>query len=210
MPPSATVTGEATVVVEPDLAEIDLGVTTQAKTAVEAAEENARRLSKVVAEVKTLLDRGDELKTTGYSLSPEYRYPSRGGQPEIVGYTATNIVRVKTQRLDLVGKLIEAGMRSGANRIHRLVFSLKDEQAAQERAIHQAALKAKSKAGEIASALGLKIVKVLSVSEVDRSVRPMIQEAMAARAESAVPQTPVEPGTIEVRSTVTLTAELGN
>ena len=210
MPPSVTVTGEGTVVAEPELAEIDIGVTTQSKTAVEAASANAEKLSKVVAEVKKLLAPGDELKTAGYSLSPSYKYSREGGKPEIVGYTASNVIRVKTVRLASVGKLIDAATRSGANDIQRLSFKLKDEQAAQQRALHSAAIKAKSKADEIARALGLKIVKVLSVTEADRSVRPMIPEGYALRAETGSPQTPVEPGTIEIRSMVTLTAELGN
>jgi uncharacterized protein YggE len=210
MPPSVTVTGEAAVVAEPDLAEIDIGVTSQSRTAVEAAKENAGKLSKVVAEIRKRLAPGDELKTAGYSLSPNYRYPREGGKPEILGYTATNIVRVKTQSLGSVGKLIDAATRSGANNIHRLGFTLRDEQAAQGRALRDAAVRARSKADEIARALGLKIVRVLSIAETDRSVRPLFQEAMAARAEMPAPQTPVEPGSIEVRSMVTLTAELGN
>jgi uncharacterized protein YggE len=207
-PPSVTVTGEATVAAEPDVAEIDIGVTTQSKTAVEAANDNAQQLSKITAEVKRLLGAGDELKTTGYSLTPNYRYPREGGKSEIVGYTATNVLRVKTGTLSAVGKFIDAAARSGANRIQRLSFALKDEQIAQRQALRNATMKAKSKAEEIARALGLKIVKVLSVTENERSVRPIIHEAMVARAEPSTPQTPIEAGNIEIRSTVTLIAEL--
>jgi hypothetical protein len=205
---SVTVAGEATVTADPELAEIDIGVTTQSKTALEATSENADKLSKVIAELKKLLAAGDELKTTGYSLSANYRYPREGGKPDIVGYTATNVLRVKTGTLGSVGELIDASTRSGANTIQRLSFTLKDEQIAQRQALRDATVKAKLKADEIARALGLKIEKVLSVVENERFVRPMIHEAMAARAEVAAPQTPVVPGTIEIRSTVTLIAEL--
>ena len=208
--PSVTANGEAVITVEPDQAEIDIGVVTQAKNAPDAARENADKLARVVSEVKKILGKGDEVKTASYSLNPNYRYP-QGGKPEIVGYTATNIVRIKTGTLTSVGKLIDASMQSGANTIHRLVFNLKDEHAAQLQALRLASTKAKAKAEEIAAALGLKIVKILSVSEGDRGVRPIIMpQARGAQMEAmAAAPTPVEAGTIEVRSSVTLTGELG-
>jgi len=205
--PSITVNGEATISAEPDQAQIDIGVVTQARTAPEASKENAERLSRVLAEVKKLLGKSDEVKTSGYSLAPNYRYP-QGGKPEIVGYTASNTVRIKTNTLDLVGKLIDGAMQSGANNINRLMFTLKDEQAAQLEALRTASAKAKVKAEAVAASLGLKIVKIASITEGERTIQPIYRQAMTARAEVAQAPTPVEPGTVEVRSTVTLTAEV--
>ena len=85
-PPSVTAQGEAVITAEPDQAQIDIGVLTQARTAPDAAKENAEKLSRVLAQIKKLLGKGDEVKTTGYSLNPNYRYP-QGGKPEITGYT---------------------------------------------------------------------------------------------------------------------------
>jgi len=205
--PSITVNGEATISAEPDQAQIDIGVVIQARNAPEASKENAERLSRVLAEVKKLLGKSDEVKTSGYSLTPNYRYP-QGGKPEIVGYSASNTVRIKTISLDLVGRLIDGAMQSGANNINRLVFTLKDEQAAQLEALRTASAKAKIKAEAIAASLGLKIVRISSITEGERTIQPIYRQAMAARAEVAQAPTPVEPGTVEVRSTVTLTAEV--
>src|SRR5215470_19944694 len=208
--PSVTANGEAVITVEPDQAQIDIGVVTQARNAPEAAKENADKLARVMAEVKKLLGKGDEVKTASYSLSPNYRYP-QGGKPELTGYTATNILRIKTNSLPNVGKLIDAAMQSGANNINRLLFTLKDEQSAQLQALRLASQKAKSKAEEMASALGLKMVRVLSITEGERGVRPIpIPMARGAQMEAMAPApTPVEAGTIEVHSSVTLTGELG-
>jgi uncharacterized protein len=209
-PPSVTASGEAVITVEPNQAEIDIGVVTQARNAPDAARENADKLSRVMTEIKKILSKGDEIKTASYSLTPNYRYP-QGGKPELVGYTATNILRIKTGTLNDVGKLIDAGMLSGANTINRLAFTLKDEQGAQLQALRLASQKAKAKADEIASALGLRIVRVLSVMEAEHGVRPMVMtQARGAQMEVMAPApTPVESGTIEVRSSVTLTGELG-
>ncbi|HVO92077.1 MAG TPA: SIMPL domain-containing protein, partial [Terriglobales bacterium] len=208
-PRTITVSGEANLSAEPDQAQIDIGVVTQARTAPEASKENADRLSRVLAEVKKLLGKGDEVKTSGYSLTPNYRYP-QGGKPEIVGYNASNALRVKTTNLDQVGRLIDAAMQAGANNINRLVFTLKDEQAAQLDALRAASAKAKVKAEAIAASLGLKILAISAVTEGERTVQPVFRQAMAARGEAlAAAPTPVEPGTVEIRSTVTLTAEIG-
>lgn len=207
--PSVTVHGEALVSVAPNQAEIDIGVVTQAKTAPAAGQENAVKLSKVVTELKKLLGPGDELKTTGYSLSPNYRYPREGGGPEVTGYTATNTVRVTTGSLQSVSKFIDAAMQAGANQMQRLLFTLKDEDGAQREALRNATAKAKAKADDVARALGLKVVRVLSVIEGERSFRPVMLEQPRACAAEMAAQTPIEVGAIQVRSTVTLTAEVG-
>ena len=209
-PPSITVNGEAAIAAEPDQAQIDIGVTTQARNAPDASRENAERLARVLAEVKKLLGKGDEVKTSGYGLNPQYRYP-QGGKPEIVGYTANNIVRIKMAKLDEVGKLIDAAMQAGANNINRLLFTLKDEEAARLDALRQASAKAKTKAEAIAASLGLKVLRIAAVTEGERSFQPIYRQAPMARGEALAAQapTPVEPGTVDVRSTVTLTAEVG-
>ncbi len=207
--PSITVSGDATVSAEPDQAEIDIGVVTQARTAPDATKENAERLARVLAEIKKQLGKGDEVKTSGYSLAPNYRYP-QGGKPEIVGYTASNTLRIKTTNLNLVGRLIDGAMQAGANNVNRLVFTLKDELAAQLGALKMASAKARNKAEAVAAALGLKIVRIVSVNEGERMVQPIYRQAMAARAEAASAPTPVEPGTVEVRSTVSMTVEVSD
>jgi uncharacterized protein len=207
--PSVTASGEAVITAEPDQAQIDIGVVTQARNALDAAKENAEKLARVMGEIKKFLGKGDEIKTANYSLNPNYRYP-QGGKPEIVGYTATNVLHIKTGALENVGKLIDAAMQSGANTIQRLLFTLKDEQSAQLQALRLASSKAKAKAEAMTDALGLKIVKILSITEGERGVRPILMpqpRVTQMEAQAAVP-TPVEAGTIEVRSSVTLTAEI--
>jgi uncharacterized protein YggE len=102
-------------------------------------------------------------------------------------------------------------MQSGANNINRLVFTLKDEQNAQLRALRIASQKAKAKAEEMAAAVGLKAIRVLSIVEGERGFRPlpMAQLRSPQMEAAAATPTPVEAGTIEVRSSVTLMAELG-
>src|SRR5436190_20513458 len=133
--PSIRVTGDSTVTVKPDQAEISIGVVTQAPAAGTAAAQNAQKQDTVIAELRKLLGAGADIKTISYSLSPNYRYPKEGGQPTITGYTATNVVQVKTPDLTQVGKVIDLATGSGANTIQSLRFTLKDESGARAQAL---------------------------------------------------------------------------
>ncbi len=197
-------TGQATVSVKPDQATIEIGVVTRGSSAAAAGAQNARQTDAVLAEIRKLIQAGDELKTTRYSLAPNYRSPKPGEPPAISGYTATNIVEVTLSDLTQVGKVIDAGLQAGANNIQRLQFGLKNPQAARARALREAAVEARANAEAIAAALGVRVVRVLSAEEFSSG-------PVYARAEgvTALTATPVEAGTVDVSATVTLKAEIG-
>ncbi|HKG21924.1 MAG TPA: SIMPL domain-containing protein [Blastocatellia bacterium] len=210
MPPSSIrATGEAVVLAKPDQAQIDIGVLTQAATAKAAGTENARKVDAVIAALRKVLGPAADIKTIGYSLSPAYTYPREGGQPRITGYAASNVVQVKTGDLAQVGAVIDTATQAGANNIQSLQFMLKDDQAVRAQALREAALKAKAKADALASALGLRIVRVLHVEESGAATPPIYAREMAMQAKADV-ATPVESGNIEVRASVSLTVEIAN
>lgn len=208
-PPSIRVTAEATVTAPPDEALIEIGVVTQAEEAKTAAAENARSLDAVRGEVRKLLASKAQLQTIGYSVRPNYRYPKEGGEPKIVGYTATNVLQVKTDQLDQVGAVVDAATQAGSNHIQRLQFRLKREDTVRAEALRQAAVTARAKADAIASALDLRVVRVLRVEEGGPVAVPIVRAAQRPLAEaSARVPTPVEAGTLDVRATITLTVEV--
>ncbi len=205
--PSIRVTGEATVKVSPDQALIDIGVVTQAQNAQVAASQNAQKLDATINALRKSLGSDAEIKTISYSVSPNYRYPREGGQPTLTGYTASNIVQVKTNDLAKVGSIIDTATQTGANTINSLRFTLRDEQAARAQALREAAIKARAKAEALASALNLKIQRVLHVEEGGQVSAPVMY-AKAEMAQADRVQTPIEAGTIEVQATITLTVEI--
>src|SRR5579872_2904766 len=209
-PATIQVTGQAKVSETPDRVYIDIGVTTQAQRSEAAAAQNASRLSAVIAAIKRAAGPGAQLTTTEYSVSPNYNYPRDGGTPTVVGYTVSNVVQVRLDDLRKIGPVIDTATQAGANNVHDIRFALRDEAGPRGAALRQAALSARQDADTLASALGLKVVRVQSVSEQGPSVVPIFPQArqFAARVEAA-PATPVEAGTIDVNATVTLTVEVG-
>jgi uncharacterized protein YggE len=210
-PPSIQVSAEAVVTVKPDQAQMEIGVVTQGNNAQATAQDNSQRVESTMTAIRKVLGDAGEIKTIGYSVRPNYRYPKEGGTPAISGYTVSNVIRVTTSDLTAVGRLVDAATSSGANTIQQLQFTLRDEQAAQLQALREASTKAKAKAQAMAAALGLKVVRVLHADEQGGVVRPQPERmlAMNAGVAGALAPTPVETGSIEVRATVTLTVEVG-
>jgi len=205
--PYIQTTGEATVSAKPDRAKLTVGVITQAASAQAAGSENAAKTDSMVAALHRALEKDAEIHTSGYSLSPNFRYPKDGGQPVLTGYTATNGVEIVTGDLANLGKLIDAATKAGANNVNGLEFLLKDEAPVRAQALAEAARKARANAEAIAAALGLKVVRVLAAEQGSppQIVRPMF--AMAARTNNA--ETPIAAGNIQVQATVTLTVQVG-
>ncbi|HKN12821.1 MAG TPA: SIMPL domain-containing protein [Candidatus Binatus sp.] len=190
----------------PDTADLDVAIDTQAKTAEEAASSNAALATKVIDALKSMLGDKGRITTGGYSLNPEYdQRPSE--KPRIIGYAAQNSVTVHTGALELVGALIDSAITAGANRINSLDFTVKDDTKARTEAIEIATRDARAQADALASALGVKLGKVLKGTTVSEA-RPIPVRMGRAMAMSANVATPVEPGEVKVPATVSLTFEI--
>lgn len=202
---SIQTTGESVVTATPDRARIDIGVVTQSASSQDAAAQNAKKTSDVIGRLRSLLGQAADIKTISYALSPNYTYPREGGEARLTGYSASNTIRVTLDDLTKVGSVIDTATQAGANRIQQLQFILKDERPVLDQALREATSNAKRKAESIASAAGVRVLRVISVVESGRVAVPY-ENAFVVRAEAA--QTPIEPGTIEIRATVTLKVEI--
>ena len=207
---SIRVTGDARVTAKPDRVQIDIGVTTRAQQSQEAAAQNARQVDAVLAAVRKAAGPTAVLKTISYSLNPNYQYHPNGGEPTLQGYTAVNVVQVTLDELGKIGAVIDAATQSGANRVEGIQFTLRDQDAVRAEALREAASRARAEADVLAAALGLKVLRVLTVEEQSPRVVPVRVYGGAPRAmATAAPATPVEAGTLEVTADVTLSVEVG-
>jgi len=207
---SIRVTGDARVTAKPDRVQIDIGVTTRAAQSQEAASQNARQVDAVLAAVRKAAGPAAVLKTISYSLNPNYQYHPNGGEPTIEGYTALNVVQVTLDDLGKIGAVIDAATQAGANHVQGIQFTLRDQDAVRAEALREAVLRARAEADVLAAALGLKVLRVLTVEENSPRVVPVRVYGGAPRAmAAAAPATPVEAGTLDVTADVTLSVEVG-
>jgi uncharacterized protein YggE len=210
-PATVRVVASATTTVKPDLAEVDLGVSTDKPAAAAATSENARKMEQIVAAMKKEAGAGGEVKTVGFNVSTRYGQPRPGSdQPTVVGYTVTSTVRVRTNDVNGIGRILDAAFKLGSNNVQRVAFLLKDQEPAQTEALKQATAKARGRATAMASALGLKVGPVLTISEGYDEPMPVEHYAEAAISHNVrMASTPIEAGTLEVRATVTVVFALG-
>ena len=206
---SIRVTGEARVTAKPDRVQIDIGVSTHAVASQDAASQNARQVDAVLAAVRKAAGSSAVLKTIGYSLNPNYHYHPNGGEPTIEGYTAQNVVQVTLDDLGRIGTVIDAATQAGANHVQGIQFTLRDQDQVRAEALREAVTRARAEADVLATALGLKVVRVLSVEESSPHVLPVRVFSGGARAAAAeATPTPVEAGTLDVTANVTLSVEV--
>lgn len=201
-----TVSGDATVNAQPDTAILVFSVVTQNAVAVEAQQENARLSNRVLDALRRAAGIGAEVKTSGYSLNPQRVY-KEGQPPTITGYEARNSVTVTMGKLDLVGAVIDAAGKAGANNVDGISFTLRADKSVRDQALTNATTEAMSKAQTIAKALGGRLVRIAEVLEAGAQPRPIIYaEATALKRDDYA--TPIEVGTLEMKSQVTVVAEI--
>ena len=206
---SIRVTGDAQVTAKPDRVQIDIGVTTHAEKSAEAVSQNARQVDAVIGAVKKAAGATAVLKTVNYSLAPAYKYQN-GHEPLLTGYNASNLVQVQLDDLTKVSAVIDAAAQSGANNVRDISFTLRDQDAVHAEALRKASARARADAEVLAGALGLKILRILSVEETGSRFVPVMRSMSAAPAASAAEiATPVESGTLELSASLVLTVEVG-
>jgi uncharacterized protein len=206
---SIRVTADAVVSAKPERAQVDVGVLTQDKTAQTAATQNAKQLDSIVAALHKLLGGDADIKTINYALNPDYQYRPIGGRSSVSSYTALNVVRVNLDNLDQVGTVIDTATQAGANHVEGVRYTAKDPQVLHSQAAREAALEARAGADALASALNLKVLRVVSVEEAadGQSTAPDLSDlrdpAGAATAAAA-------PSSFVVAASVTLTVEVSS
>jgi len=204
--PFLTAMGDSVINVVPDTAEVRIGIVTEAKTATEARNQNAERAQKVVQGMKALGIPDTAIQTSNFSINPVRRFPTnqpQQGEPPIVAYDVNNTISVRTEKFDLVPKIIDQSVASGANSVDGVNFTLKNDQDVRLRALGEASEEARRNAQAMASALGVKLLKLQSVQQGGSGVSPLsvMYRSMAA-AEGA--PTPIFPGQVSVSASVTV------
>jgi len=189
------------------VAVISAGVVSRSPTATGALQDSATRMSKVVAALKSAGVEDRDIQTSNVSLNPEYRYP-QDQSPQLVGYTASNSVTVRFRDIRNSGKILDALVRQGANQISGPNLVVDKPEAALDEARQKAIATGRARADLYARSLGMRVVRVVSVSESESyPVPPPVP--MYARAEMAsAPATKIEPGEQKLQVNLAMVFEL--
>ena len=205
-----SVTGSGTVLVESDLAIVTVGVQETSKDVLEA---QSTVNEKIAAIKQALLDAGVEessINTDSINIYANYDYSDN--TEVIVGYTARNSLSVRTTDMDNVGSLIDAAFAAGANTLDNVQFTVQDDTQAREQALTMAVEDARRKADVLASAAGLQVASIESISEggvsVYDSMRNYAADTVMAANESGSAGTLVQAALVSVDAMVSMEFEL--
>lgn len=198
-------TGEVTRV--PDIAVISAGVVTRSPTAGGAIQQAAARMARVRAALKAAGVQDRDIQTSNINLNPEYRYENNQ-PPQLTGYSASNQLSIRFRDIAGAGKIIDALVAQGANQINGPTLTIDKPEAALDEARAKAVATARARAELYARSLGLRVVRVVSISESGGSypVPPPMPVMMEARAKAA--DTSIEAGEQKLQVTLAVTYEL--
>ncbi len=205
-PPTLVVNGIGQVEVAPDRARIAFAVETEAESAREAGEANARLMDRVVEAVRGIEAPGLRVETSGYVLTPRYRTAREEGIREIAGYTARNHVQVLVDDVEPVGRIVDVALETGANRVAGLQFEIRDPEPHRREALRLAVERARSEAEVMAAALGVRLggpIHVQGGAETPFPRGTQLRMDAMVMAEAA-PTTPVEAGMQTVSANVSI------
>jgi len=204
-PPTISVSGEATISVPPDLAQIDSGVTTEAKTAREASEANNKAMGIVLLALKNAGIAEKDFQTSRLSLSPQSAPGRNPNAPfQIIGYRASNRVTVTIRDITKVADTIDVLVGSGANEISGISFMVSKASKLLDDARAEAIADAKRKAEIYAQAANVALGAPISISE-ETAPGPVPYRKMAAGMAASAP---VAQGEETLRVSVSVSYEL--
>ena len=209
-PPTATTalivtTGEAIVRRAPDVAYLTLAVESRAKSPRDAQRQNADAMTAVQ---KRLADAGipkDAVRTIGYDIQQEFDF--EGGKRVPRDFVARNAIQVTVEPIERTGEIIDATVQGGATSVSAVSFDLKNRAAAEREALRLAVADARARADAAASGAGLRVDRVVKIED-DRQERSVPPRPMAVMGRAAPVETPVAPGLLEIRASVTLTVSM--
>jgi len=193
----------------PDVATLSTGVVTQASDANAAMRANAMQMDKVMAAIKAAGIADRDIRTSGISLNPQYKYVENQS-PSITGYQASNTVDIKVRDISRLGKVLDALVASGANQVNGPSFEIDQPEPVYDQARRDALEKAQARAQMYAKALGLKVRRIISIDEGGGYRPPMPMPMMAMARAKTESDTAVAPGETTLSANLNVVFELGH
>jgi uncharacterized protein YggE len=206
--PTVVASGEGVVQAIPDRAWVMITAESRASNPREAQRRNAELMAPVQDKLRAAGVPSDAIRTIGYDLQQEWDYVSNRRVSR--GFMARNTVEVRIDAIDRVGELLEIAVGSGATSVGGVRFDLKDRDKLEREAIRLAVADARAKAEAAAAGANTRVARIIRIDERGVSRPPMMDYAVAR--EAAVGQVASAPvvsaGQLEIRASVTVTAEL--
>lgn len=202
-----TVDGTGKVTVVPDTAIVEVGVNTN-RPSVKAAQTEANNIiNKITANLKKLGIPDLDIKTSHYSIYPNYDY--QGDTNRISGYQVSTGLTVTVKNLEKINGVIDSTTSDGANVVGGIQFTLDETRQKQlmQQARDDAVKEAKTKAENLARSAGITLGRIVNIQESTPSYPRPIYQSAGKLADGGGGDTQIQPGSTDITSSVTLSYE---
>ncbi|KAI0562321.1 hypothetical protein FGB62_62g019 [Gracilaria domingensis] len=207
IPRTISVAGDGSVSAPPDMATVSTGVVTTAATAQAALAANNQQFEQVLSVLAEQGIESRDVQTTFFDVNPQFQRGPDGEDQGITGYQVTNQVQVLVRELDNLGRILDALVTAGSNRISGVSFSIGNDTELRNRARSLAVADATTRAGVYAEAAGVQVGKLIAISE--QSI-PQPQARQSFDTFAAEASVPIATGELQVRATVFLQFEIAD
>ncbi len=217
-----TISAHSEIYAKPDLALVVASIINDAKTVSEAMASNTKSINAVIAFAKSQGVDAKDLKTTNFSIYPRYEWqtqkvcvvpPCPSGKRVLIGYEVNQSLQIKIRDMAKIGNIVQGITEAGANRINNLSFSIAKKDELQKKVRDEAIKKAKAKAKDLASKLGIQLVKITRFTENNiPPIYPYPQRLLTAgtskgdESNKSIPQ--IETGANKIEANVSITYEM--
>lgn len=198
-----SVSGEGSVVVEPDQATINIGVETENAESTIAQENNAEKMMKIMKVLEKENISTNDIKTINYSIYPLTKYNEKTRESELYAYRVNNTLEITIKDIKQVGEIIDAVSSAGANKVNQINFTTSRSEELYLEALSMAIKNGQKKANQIGKAIGTTINQPSKIIENLGGYTPYrAYDNMMLKSESA--STPISQGQIEIKASVNL------
>lgn len=209
MPRLISLNGHGEVKAKPDMAVVNVGVTTQAQTAREALTQNTQAMEKIFASLKSAGIEGKDIQTSNFMVNPRYDYGQNNNQPpRVVGYDVSNTVTISVKKLDTLGAILDQVVSEGSNQINGVMFAISDDAKLKDEARKLAVADAERKAKLYAETTRISLGPIMSVSEGTYQPPQPVYYGKAMRADAAPSAVPIAEGEQTVAIDVNIAWEI--
>lgn len=205
-----TVDGTGKVTATPDIAVINIGVTTEKATVVAAQKENTDKINAIIKSLRDefKIDEKD-IKTSQYNINPKYDWT--GSSQRIIGYAINQSTEIKIRNFDKIGDILAKATTLGANNVSGPQFTIDDPEKFKEEARKKAIDQAKEKAKVLSQQVGIKLGKIVNFSEGGQGM-PIIYDSYAlglgGAMEKSAPAPDIQAGSQDVVVNVSISYEV--
>ncbi len=202
-PSGISVVGSGIVLATPNIARVTLGVEVSNGSLAAAQSDAAQRMDAVIGKLKSHGLADDDIRTVSYNISPQYDTSRDSGAQVLRGYQVQNLVDARVTNVSTLGQLLDDVVSAGATRVFGIRFEADNMEALKTQARDQAMQNARAKAEQLARDAGVSLGRAITIEESDvGGVTPVRQAAPAAAAPAAAVTTPIQPGELQVQTTV--------